>query len=46
MRIAHVVSPNGTQIQIARNLENLLTIKGINYQCFTDMEAAKKWVSE
>jgi hypothetical protein len=45
-RIAHVASPNPAQIQIARNLENLLAITDFNYRAFSDMEAARKWVSE
>jgi hypothetical protein len=45
-KIAHVASPDGGQIQIARNLENLLGLKDFKYRCFSDMEAARKWVSE
>ena len=45
-RIAHVAGPIEGQIQIAHNLENLLALKNFNYRCFSDMEAARKWVSE
>jgi hypothetical protein len=44
-KIGHVAGGNGTQIQIARNLAMVLSLKGFNYKVFVDMEEAKRWVA-
>jgi hypothetical protein len=45
-RIAHVSSPRRTEMYVARNLEALLALKGFNYRCFEDIEAARQWVGQ
>ena len=43
-KIAHVACRDSDQIQVALNLENLMTLKGFNYKYFCDVDSARQWV--
>lgn len=45
-KVAHVVPVNDERVVHAEDIGSVAIIRGIDYQVFTDLSAARKWLAE